>query len=93
MVPATEPDRNVQTLIVQPGAVGGAKILDPELAAAPEDARVDRGRKGVVVERDRTTRRTADGDFVAQLEDTPTPLGWVDDAQAQDERPVASDRS
>ena len=69
-------------------AVGGAEVLDPELAAAPEDTGVDRGGEGVVVERHGAAGRPADGDLVAQLEDAPAPLGRIDDAKAQRERLV-----
>ena len=49
---------------------------------------MDGGRERVVVERDGAALRTADGDFLAQLEDPSATVRGIDDTKAQRHRLV-----
>ena len=91
-------DRRVVTLLpVEVGAVGGAEVLDEELAVAAEHPGVELGDEGVVGERRRRSRRPARRS-ARRRAGTPDPArsGGLDDDQPlarPGRRPAAATRA
>src|SRR5207302_5535547 len=67
-------------LAVEEGAVGGAQVLDEEVAVAAEQAGVQLGGVGVV-EGDLTAGGPADGELVDHVVGAAALVGGLDDAQ------------